>query len=917
MATAGRAQDKTVEWENPRVLGINREAPHATYIPFADSSSAIRNKRGESPYFRSLNGSWRFYWVRQPAQRPMNFHQVDFDDRLWSNIAVPGCWEVLGFGVPIYTDTAYPFPANPPYIPHQYNPVGSYRKTFTIPVDWQQKQVFIHFGSIKSAMYLWINGQFVGYSQGSKTPSEFNITPYIKPGKNLLAAAIYRWSDGAYLEGQDYWKISGIERDVFLYALPQVHIRDFFLKPDLDNKYHHGSLSTEVTLRNLSSKNSRELEVRISLLDKANRKILTQPLNTRTRVKKKGEMVVKMSTAIPKPLHWTAETPHLYTVVISLHGGGKPIQYLSSKIGFRKVEIGNGQLLVNGVPLTIRGVNRHEHEPRTGRVVSEELMIKDIELMKRFNINAVRTSHYPNDHRWYELCNQYGLYVIDEANIESHGMGYKPEKALANQPLWQEAFLDRTRRMVERDKNHPSIIIWSLGNESGAGPNFAATYKWIKTRDASRPVQSEDAGLKEYTDIYCPMYARIGKLREYARQEQKRPLILCEYAHAMGNSVGNLQDYWDVIDGYKHLQGGFIWDWVDQGFLKINERGESFWAYGGDFGPPQTPSDKNFCINGLVFPDREIHPHIWEVKKVYQPVKVTPLNLLNGELEVYNRHDYLSLDRYLVKWSVTTEGTVIKTGSLAGLDIPAHRAGKIKLPLPIINPRAGFEYFLNIKFLTKNRQPLIAKGHEAAFAQFKLPLYTPPPPLSVNRLPRVRLIKSDLDLKIEGNSFSITFARKNGQLVSWKYAGKEILRQGPKPNFWRAPNDNDYGNGMPKRCAVWRYAGKNRKLISMNAKQITPQRIEITCNYSIPAGSSRFQQIYSIYGSGDVVVSNIFVPGKFDLPEIPRMGINLILKQSFSKLTYLGRGPHENYCDRKTSAAVALYHQTIAQRKRA
>ncbi|MDH5468126.1 MAG: beta-galactosidase, partial [Candidatus Aminicenantes bacterium] len=560
-------KDKVPDWENPAVVGREKEPAHCTYIPYADVQTALKNKLAQSPYYKSLNGLWKFSWVRKPADRPVDFYKDEYDVSQWEEIKVPGNWELQGYGVPIYTDEEYPFPANPPRIPHDYNPVGSYRRGFTVPEDWNSRQVFLHFGGVKSAMYAWINGKEVGYSQGSKTPAEFNITRYLREGQNTLAVEVYRWSDGAYLEGQDYWKISGIEREVFLFSTPNVMVRDFFVLGDLDESYVNGKLMVTVKMRNYTPEIPKNYSLRMELLDANNQPVFEAPLSEEIKFEGLNEAEIRFERIVENPARWSAETPNLYSLVLSLlNDSGQVIEVVGCRTGFRKVEIKGGQLLVNGLPIMIKGVNRHEHEPETGRVVSEEYMMKDIRLMKQFNINAVRTSHYPNVPRWYELCDQYGLYVVDEANIESHGMGFHPDRTLANKPEWKKAHMERTIRMVERDKNHPSIIIWSLGNEAGDGVNFESTYAWIKKRDPSRPVQYEPAGLKPHTDIVCPMYKQIQHLEEYlSRGLDDRPLILCEYAHAMGNSVGNLQDYWDYFEKHRELQGGFIWDWVDQG----------------------------------------------------------------------------------------------------------------------------------------------------------------------------------------------------------------------------------------------------------------------------------------------------------------------------------------------------------------
>ena len=928
--TAGIMAETVNDWENPAVVGRNKEAPRCFFIPYADIKTALQNDPVTSPFYQSLNGTWKFNWVRKPADRPVDFYKDDYDTTGWHDINVPGNWELQGYGVPIYTDTDYPFPANPPHIPHNYNPVGSYKRFFTIPGNWQGRQVFLHFAGVKSAMYVRLNGEEVGYSQGSKTPAEFNITRYLRKGRNSLSVEVYRWSDGAYLEDQDYWKISGIERDVFLYTTPNVYIRDFFAKADLDKNYRNGKFSLDVHIKNALPKKTGNYIVQISLYGQpgtnapapthavgsskvfGSRESLIFRLSQNVEIGKNEEKVLHFKKLIRNPLKWTAETPNLYSLIIELKNNTtKTIEAVSHKIGFRKVEIKDGQLLVNGTAITVKGVNRHEHEPRTGRVVTEEYMLKDIRLMKQHNINAVRTSHYPNVPRWYELCDLYGLYVIDEANIESHGMGYDPDKALANQPEWQHAFLDRTISMVERDKNHPCIIIWSLGNESGEGVNFRATYNWIKKRDRSRPVQSEDAGLDNYTDIYCPMYKRIRHLLEYAEKKKDRPLILCEYAHAMGNSVGNLQDYWDVIESYKHLQGGFIWDWVDQGLLAKNEQGEEFFAYGGDFGPAGTPSDQNFCINGLVFPDRKIHPHIHEVKKVYQYIGVKPVDLLNGKIEITNKYDFINLDHVTMTWEVMAEEKEMARGNLSSLNIAPATAVEYQLPLPRIEARPGVEYFLNLSFVTKDKTPLLPTGHELAGEQFKFPLYRPVPKMNLRKTGKLKLKNRAKFIKVKGKNFTLYLDKEKGEITSWTYHGCEFIKSGPVPNFWRAPTDNDFGSGMQKRCRVWQKAGEKRKTDSVTVERLNAHEIRVHVAATIPAGNSKYYTTYRILGSGDIVIQNRFIPGSGKLPEIPRFGMTMILPVEFDHISWYGRGPHENYRDRKTSAFVGLYEGPV------
>jgi beta-galactosidase len=905
-------KDRIPDWENPAVVGRNKEPAHCFYIPYKDVETALKNKPEKSCYYQSLNGTWKFHWVRKPSDRPMNFFKNDYDVSGWNDIVVPGNWELQGYGIPIYTDTDYPFPADPPHIPHEYNPVGSYRREFTIPDRWDARQVFVHFGGVRSAMYVWVNGHSVGYSQGSKTPAEFNITRFLRKGNNCLAVEVYRWSDGSYLEDQDYWKISGIERDVFLFSTPNVYIRDFFVLDELDENYAEETLKVSLKLKNTLQETVAEYSVQLELLDREKEPVFSPFVEKGLTLSGLDENTIYFEKRIPHPALWTAETPQLYTLILSLISPcGEIEEVVTCGVGFRKVEIKGGQLLINGVPITIKGVNRHEHDPVLGRTVSEELMLEDIRLMKEFNINAVRTSHYPNHPRWYELCDEYGLYVVDEANIESHGMGYTPERTLGNHPSWKKAHLDRTVRMVERDKNHPCIIVWSLGNEAGDGVNFEATYRWIKERDPSRPVQYERAEMRSHTDIYCPMYARIHHLEDYARIEQERPLIMCEYAHAMGNSVGNLQDYWDVIYQHRQLQGGFIWDWVDQGLYAEDEKGNAFWAYGGDYGPPGTPSDKNFCINGLVSPDRKPHPHLWEVKKVYQDIKARPVDMKAGRIEIFNLFNFIPLDSVMMKWKVEGEGKVIEKGHVANLEISPRHSQIISLPLPEIHPEPGVEYFVNLSFVLKKQIPPLPEGHEIAWEQLQLPVRLPLREINPAVLPGLIVKRTAESALIRGERFSLVFNTENGEMTSLQYEGTEVVRSGLVPNFWRAPTDNDFGNGMPLRCRVWRDAGERKNVESFAIRNVNRSEVHVTVLSSILDGGADLRTEYKIFGSGDIIVTNTYKSSGKEFPEIPRIGMTMTLPVEFDMIAWLGRGPHETYWDRKTGARVGLYKMKV------
>ncbi|OJJ18900.1 hypothetical protein BKI52_22785 [marine bacterium AO1-C] len=916
VGTLGVLRAQTNDWENQKIFAINKEPSRATAFPFESREKAMKNDKSKSNNFLSLNGIWKFRWTKRPANRPKDFYKLDYSVDKWDNLSVPSNWEMKGYGVPHYLDVNYPFSPKPPKIPNHYNPVGSYKRTFILPQNWKNREVFIHFGAVRSAMYVWVNGKKVGYSQGSKLPAEFNITSFVKSGQNQVAVEVYRWSDGSYLEDQDFWRLSGIEREVFVYATPKTHIEDFAVLSDLDRRYQHGnfSLTTQVRNRLGNQAKNKKYQVKISLIDAKGQTVFTQ--GRKLTLSGKNTQQLQFRQTVKNPLKWTAETPNLYTLFITLQQDSETvIEVLTCKVGFRKVEIKQGQLMVNGVPITIKGVNRHEHDPTNGHVVDEASMIRDIQLMKQYNINAVRCSHYPNMPRWYELCDQYGMYVIDEANIESHGLSiYDTTKTLANRIEWYEPHLDRVKRMVERDKNYPCIIIWSLGNEAGYGVIFRKMYQWVKQRDASRPVQYEMSQQTAYTDIQAPMYHTIERIEKYAKTNPNKPLILCEYAHAMGNSVGNLQDYWDVIDKYKALQGGFIWDWVDQGLWMKDEKGNKFFGYGGDFDHLPVQSDSNFCINGLVQADRKINPHIWEVKKVYQYIKVKPKgDLKNLTFELSNQYDFTDLSNFDISWELRVDGYLIKKGALPTVSLAPHQKRTWVFPEKLLPQKLEGEVMLTFRFRTNQKQPLVDKGHEVAWYQFQLPSTLSAGVIRFEEMSAVSVQKNDAkELLIKGKNFTIRFDKKTGTLASYVFQGTELIKRGMEPNFWRPPNDNDLGNGMPQRCKIWHFAGKNRTNITLKVKTKARHKIVVKINSVIPAGKSTYQTTYSIYGSGDVVIANEFKADKsLKLPEIPRLGMTMQLPKGFTTMKWYGRGPHESYWDRKTGAAIGVYQGSV------
>ena len=902
------------DWENPLVVSRNTELPHATLIPYSSLEKAVAGDRFASEYLHLLNGKWKFHWVPKPADRPLDFAKPGYDVSGWKEIDVPGNWQLQGYDVPIYLAEEYPFPADPPHIPRDRNPVGSYRTEFTIPAGWPGRQVFLHFDGVASAFYVWINGAQVGYSEDSRTPAEFDITRYLRPGPNVLAAEVYRWSDGSYLECQDFWRLSGIFRNVYLFSTPPVHIRDFELKADLDGDYRDAVFRAKAWVENNGDAACRDFRLEIALFDAEGRAVgLEKPaLGTSPYIAPGSESLFLASAGVPNPSKWSAEQPNLYTVVLTLKNSkDEVVEVESARFGFRKVEIKGGQLLLNGRPILVKGVNRHEHDPSTGQYVTRESMIQDILLMKRHNINTVRTCHYPDDPQWYELCDQYGIYLIDEANIESHGMGYDPEVTLANRPEWEKAHLDRIIRMVERDKNHPSVIIWSMGNEAGDGTNFEAASEWIHRRDPSRPVHYERAELRPHTDIYCPMYPGVDEIIAYAKKKPDRPLIMCEYEHAMGNSCGNFQDYWDAIEQYPQLQGGCVWDWVDQGIWKTTPDGRKYFGYGGDFG--DSPTSGNFCCNGLVLADRSITPKTIEVKKVYQNVGFRPVDLATGQVEIINKFFFTSLSGYEFVWSVAEDGTEMESGEFERLDIGPRQSRAVTVPFRKFEPRPAAEYWLRFSVRLTDDLPWAAKGHEIAAEQFRLPFHGASPAADLDSRPSLRKTETEKEVVLSGDEFEVRFDKSTGLLASFRYKGAELLAKGPEPNYWRAPTDNDFGNGMETRCADWQKASVNRALVSFVAQPVNETAVKLVARFDLPDVRSKHETTYTVLGSGDIIVENQIRIGAKDLPELPRFGMRLRVPDAFEQVEWYGRGPHENYWDRTASAFIGRYKSSARE----
>ncbi|THH36550.1 glycoside hydrolase family 2 TIM barrel-domain containing protein [Neolewinella litorea] len=914
------AQDHP-EWEDPDVFQINREYPHASFYRYP-TAEAARAQEGyqASPLYRSLNGTWKFNWVKMPSDRPVFFYRTDYDDSGWDDIPVPANWELEGHGTPIYTNIVYPFPVNPPFIDHDDNPVGSYRRTFTVPDDWADQEIYLHFGGVSSAFYLWVNGERVGYSEGSKTPAEFRITHYLQPGENTLAVEVYRWSDASYLEDQDFWRLSGIDREVYLYATPKVTLRDFRVVAALDTvDYRDGRLDLTLDYRNTTGSVSDDLTVRAVLYDGDDTVLeFTRPLHVAI-----GAGSLSFSGEVPAAKPWTAETPNLYTLVISLQdSAGQTIEATSSRVGFRTIEIRNNQFLVNGVPVYLKGVNLHDHDPVTGHVITEELTRQDMERMKEYNINAIRCSHYPKNDFFYRMCDEYGFYVVDEANIETHGMGTTNQGLDDNYegqavhpaylPEWKAMHLDRTVRMYERDKNFPSIVTWSLGNEAGNGENFYVTYSWLKKYDPTRPVQYEGATRYENTDIQAPMYARISDLIEYAENDPKRPLILCEYAHAMGNSVGNLQDYWDVIERYDVLQGGFIWDWVDQGLAARTPEGVPYFAYGGDLGGQYLQNDRNFNLNGLVNPDRSPHPALHEVKKVYQYLKFPAFEAGTGQLTVYNGYDFIDLSRFDLYWSLLADGVEVASGDLPTLALAAHQDTTLSLQLP--EQESGREYYLRVGARLNRSEPLLQAGHVVATEEFQLSK-APLAQLTPGGDATLRMTDDANTVTLTGEAFTASFDKESGQLYLLDYGEGNVLQAPLKPNFWRAPIDNDYGYGMPRDAHVWKRASQEQHLQGFRVTPCETNRQCVTARYGLEGTGGTVEISYTFNAAGEVQVTNRLRGVDRELPPLPRLGNTFILKPAYDAVTYYGRGPMENYQDRNNAALVGRYQARVGDLK--
>jgi beta-galactosidase/beta-glucuronidase len=895
------------DWENPHLLHVNCEPTHATLLPYAEVNAAMAGERAASPFFSLLNGRWSFLHCPSPAAVPEGFYEAGYPDA-WDTIPVPSCWQMLGYDVPVYTNVAYPIPVDPPRVP-QENPVGLYRRVFTLPTGWDGRQVLLHLAGVDSAFYVWVNGQPVGYSQVAHMPSEFNITPYLVEGENLLAVQVFQWSDGTYLEDQDMWRMSGIFRDVYLVAVPALRVRDVRVRTLLDDAYTDATLDVAVTVSN--SGQAADGLLTLCLLDASGQKVLLQQA-TVDALGAGGETVVTVAAPVANPQKWTAETPYLYTLLIAMNSDVQVV-----KVGFRRVEIIDRVLHLNGRPIKLKGVNRHDTHPDLGHAVSYESMVQDIMAMKRHNINAVRTSHYPNDPRWYDLCDRYGLYVIDEADLETHGM--QPLSRLSRDPEWREAYVDRAIRMVERDKNHPSIIIWSLGNESGYGENHIAMAEWIHANDPTRLVHYEGGtgwGANELDnaclDIVSTMYPEVARLvAEGEKTDDPRPFFMCEYAHAMGNGPGNLQEYWDAIYAAPRLMGGCVWEWVDHGIRQTTETGEEWFAYGGDFG--DKPNDGNFCIDGLNFPDRIPHSGLIEYKKVLEPVTVEAVDLAKGIVALRNRLDFATLDGLAGAWWIEAEGETLQGGALPPLDVPAGETREITLPYAPPAATPGTEIWLNLSFTQAAPTPWAPQGYEVAWAQFALPVSGVYVAAGVRG--EVLLEEADDWFACFGDDFRLLVDRHTGRIAEWDYRGTPLLLEGPRPHFWRAPTDNDVHVARDWRAAGYDrlFPRMDRLTVSRESEAAATWEVEtVWAGWSLPP-NFRTVERYRLTADGRLQVHAALEPLREGLPVLPRFGLRLVLPGDFEQFAWYGRGPHECYVDRERSARVGVYRSTVTE----
>ena len=946
---AAGADDKKPYWQDIQTVSVNREEPRTDFMTFKDRTSALNSSYEESPNYRSLNGTWKFYFVDSYKQLPANITDPSVDTSDWHDIKVPGNWEVQGFGTAIYTNHGYEFkPRNPqpPQLP-EANPVGVYRRDIEIPAEWMERDIYLQLAGAKSGVYVYVNGKEVGYNEDSKNPAEFLLNPYVKVGKNVLTLKIFRWSTGSYLECQDMWRMSGIERDVFIYSQPKAAVRDFHLKSTLDDTYRNGIFALETDLRN-REQTAANLTIAYELVDKQGKTVVSDEKSVNVPAGESRQ--VRFDKQIDNVLTWSSEAPNLYKLLLTLKQDGKVTEVIPYNVGFRRIEIKpveqkaeNGKpyvlMFVNGQPIKLKGTNIHEHNPATGHYVTEEIMRKDFTLMRLHNINAVRLSHYPQCRRFYELCDEFGIYVYDEANIESHGMYYDLRKggSLGNNPEWLKPHIYRTINMFERNKNRTSVIIWSLGNEAGNGYNFYQTYLWLKQADKDwmeRPVCYERAQWEWNSDMYVPQYPGAEWLESIGRRGSDRPVVPSEYTHAMGNSNGNLWDQWKAIYKYPNLQGGFIWEWVEHGIDAVDKNGRHYFAYGGDFGV-NAPSDGNFVCDGVVSADRTPHPGMSEVKYAYQNMGVEAVDLAAGKFLVKNRFYFTNLKKYMLIYDVKANGKIVRSGKVS-LDIAPQGSKEFTVPVSGLKPKTDTEYFVDFRLFTVEPEPCVPAGYEIAHEQFRLPINPLPVKIATNGSTLTVKTAGDV-LTASSSKVQFVFNKKTGIVTSYRVKGKEYFQDGfgLQPNFWRGPTDNDYGNGAPKREQVWKQSSKDFNVVEASIEMDGKDAV-IKADYLLKAGNL-YRMTYRIHPSGVVKVNAVFTstdmdPAKTEVSEatrmatftpgndaareaasklvVPRIGVRFRLPAAMNQVTYFGRGPEENYVDRNNGTLVDVYKST-------
>jgi beta-galactosidase/beta-glucuronidase len=933
---------KPHDWETQTRLEKNRLAARSYFVPYAEKTAALSFERGNSEFFKLLNGVWKFCYSPSPAEAPESFYEDSYDVGTWVDVPIPSSWQMQGYGHPQYTNIDYPLPVDPPHVPTE-NPTGCFRRTFYVPDEWLNRYVTLRFEGVDSAFHVWINGAAVGYSQGSRLPSEFDVSDYLRPGSNSIAVRVYQWSDGSYLEDQDQWWFSGIFRDVYLLSRPKVHIADFTVRTQFDAGYRDANWSAQITVANTSTETTQSGRVTVALLDEQDKPLPPEVTEKAFTAVPGANVVLDFQSQVKAARHWSAEDPYLYHMLVSVYDDdGNVLEVVPQRIGLRTVELKDGLFLVNGTAIKLKGVNRHDHHPDLGKAVPYPAMVQDVLLMKQHNINTVRTSHYPNDPRFLDLCDEYGLYVIDETDLECHGFGsavvnlmtvlQDPQSrarsytAIAeaaarwtsDNPEWEAAYVDRAARMVERDKNHACVIMWSLGNESFFGCNFEAMATWIRAHDPTRLIHYEADREAKVADVVSSMYTPIEDLVKLGeRTDLEKPHILCEYAHAMGNGPGGFTEYWETIYKYPRLQGGCVWEWCDHGIRQRTAEGQEYFAYGGDFG--DEPNEGNFVIDGLVFSDRTPSPGLLEYKKVIEPVKVEALDVAKGVVRIRNLYDFITLNHLACAWSLTKEGVLVQAGVLHLPEIPAQESASVQIPFTLPEDRSASDYWLNMDFTLAFDTSWGKQGHEVAKAQFLVVSAGSGRNVEFQSMPVLQCREEAASLIIQGPDMEVRFNTVYGVISSWMYEGLQLLEEGPELRFWRATTDNDRGRHPFSVAQEWKSFGLHwlrQRIDSVDWKTVEDGRavkVEVSARIAPPVRSWGVSCTYEymVYGTGDIVLSVKGVPAEGGPRTLPRIGLELRIPKQFEHITWYGRGPGESYADTKQANRVGLYTKSV------